>query len=166
MAKNRLSGRSSLPYLEIYDGTGKLASKVEGANVKKLESAVRAALTSLPVGGKKAAIAQDRRGSFWSAEEQSGAAGATQDVKSELQQANENYERRFGFIFIICATGKTAEEILEPTGRGNYELRSFECCDLLTFGGAANHQSPLAQLSAAQLIELLFHLNCQFPSWD
>jgi 2-oxo-4-hydroxy-4-carboxy-5-ureidoimidazoline decarboxylase len=33
-------------------------------------------------------------------------------VKSALDQLNENYERRFGFIYIVSATGKTAEEML------------------------------------------------------
>ena len=34
-------------------------------------------------------------------------------VKIALAEANREYERRFGRIFIVCATGKTAPEILE-----------------------------------------------------
>lgn len=64
------------------------------------------------IGGTKGTLAQDRRGSFWSEQEQSGAKAAPNDVKSELQQVNENYERRYGFIYIVSATGKTAEEML------------------------------------------------------
>ena len=30
-----------------------------------------------------------------------------------LAEANEAYERKFGYIFIVCATGKTADEMLE-----------------------------------------------------
>jgi 2-oxo-4-hydroxy-4-carboxy-5-ureidoimidazoline decarboxylase len=47
-----------------------------------------------------------------SAKEQSGAAGASADVIAEFSEANHAYVNRFGFIFIVCATGKTAEEML------------------------------------------------------
>ncbi|MGH9703636.1 MAG: 2-oxo-4-hydroxy-4-carboxy-5-ureidoimidazoline decarboxylase, partial [Candidatus Acidiferrales bacterium] len=33
-------------------------------------------------------------------------------VLAELAKANQEYEKRFGFIFIICAAGKSSEEIL------------------------------------------------------
>lgn len=48
----------------------------------------------------------------WSAEEQSGAAGARAPVLAELAEANRIYEERFGHLFIVCATGKSAEEML------------------------------------------------------
>lgn len=48
----------------------------------------------------------------WSAGEQSGAARASDDVKASLARANAAYEQRFGFIYIVCATGKSAEEML------------------------------------------------------
>ena len=44
--------------------------------------------------------------------EQSGVSGAGDDVLEALAEGNAAYERRFGFIFIVCATGKTAEEML------------------------------------------------------
>ncbi len=44
--------------------------------------------------------------------EQSGMAGASDAVLSELAEGNHQYEKRFGHIFIVCATGKTAEEML------------------------------------------------------
>jgi 2-oxo-4-hydroxy-4-carboxy-5-ureidoimidazoline decarboxylase len=47
-----------------------------------------------------------------SAREQAGVAGAAYDVLDALAEGNAHYERRFGFIFIVCATGKTAEEML------------------------------------------------------
>jgi 2-oxo-4-hydroxy-4-carboxy-5-ureidoimidazoline decarboxylase len=34
-------------------------------------------------------------------------------VKRALMEANREYERRFDRIFIVCATGKSAPEILE-----------------------------------------------------
>ncbi len=44
--------------------------------------------------------------------EQSGAHVAPHDVLERLQAGNTAYEKKFGFIFIVCATGKSAEEML------------------------------------------------------
>ena len=44
--------------------------------------------------------------------EQAGVDDATADVLTALAAGNDSYERKFGFIFIVCATGKTAEEML------------------------------------------------------
>jgi len=46
------------------------------------------------------------------AKEQARVGGADADVIAALAEANEAYFNRFGFIFIVCATGKTAEEML------------------------------------------------------
>jgi OHCU decarboxylase len=48
----------------------------------------------------------------WSAQEQSGTRAARKDVRERLAAANRAYEARFGYIFIICATGKSADEML------------------------------------------------------
>jgi OHCU decarboxylase len=48
----------------------------------------------------------------WSAEEQSRAAGAPADTAAALRALNQTYADRFGHIFIVCATGKSADEIL------------------------------------------------------
>jgi 2-oxo-4-hydroxy-4-carboxy-5-ureidoimidazoline decarboxylase len=48
----------------------------------------------------------------WSAGEQAGVAGADEEVLRELAAGNRQYEERFGHIFIVCATGKTAAEML------------------------------------------------------
>jgi 2-oxo-4-hydroxy-4-carboxy-5-ureidoimidazoline decarboxylase len=44
--------------------------------------------------------------------EQAGVAAAPDETLDALAEGNADYERRFGFIFIVCATGKTAEEML------------------------------------------------------
>ncbi|MEM9192083.1 MAG: 2-oxo-4-hydroxy-4-carboxy-5-ureidoimidazoline decarboxylase [Myxococcota bacterium] len=54
-------------------------------------------------GGARAAL---------STAEQAGAVGASEEVLLALQEANARYEARFGYIFIVCASGKTAEEML------------------------------------------------------
>jgi 2-oxo-4-hydroxy-4-carboxy-5-ureidoimidazoline decarboxylase len=47
-----------------------------------------------------------------SAQEQAGVASAGEDVLDALADGNRAYEERFGYIFIVCATGKTAPEML------------------------------------------------------
>ncbi len=51
--------------------------------------------------------------SRWSKQEQSGVNTASDIARAELAELNEAYYDRFGFIFIICATGKSAPEMLE-----------------------------------------------------
>jgi 2-oxo-4-hydroxy-4-carboxy-5-ureidoimidazoline decarboxylase len=48
----------------------------------------------------------------WSASEQAAVAGAGGDVLDALLRTNRAYEARFGHIFIVCATGKSASEML------------------------------------------------------
>jgi hydroxyisourate hydrolase len=48
----------------------------------------------------------------WSSKEQAGAAAANEETLAALAQANADYEARFGRIYIVCATGKSAEEML------------------------------------------------------
>ncbi len=45
--------------------------------------------------------------------EQAGVEGASDDVLSALAEGNLAYERKFGFIFIVCASGLTASQMLE-----------------------------------------------------
>ena len=47
-----------------------------------------------------------------SSKEQARVGGASADVIAALAEANARYVDRFGFIFIVCASGKTAEEML------------------------------------------------------
>jgi 2-oxo-4-hydroxy-4-carboxy-5-ureidoimidazoline decarboxylase len=49
----------------------------------------------------------------WAEDEQSGVKMAEENILVKLANANMRYENRFGFIFIVCATGKTADEMLE-----------------------------------------------------
>jgi 2-oxo-4-hydroxy-4-carboxy-5-ureidoimidazoline decarboxylase len=50
--------------------------------------------------------------SAWSSEEQARAAEGAAAAAAELRELNEAYAARFGYTFIICATGKAAPEIL------------------------------------------------------
>jgi OHCU decarboxylase len=48
----------------------------------------------------------------WAEGEQAGARGISEDVKTRLARANRAYVDKFGFIYIICATGKSVEAML------------------------------------------------------
>ena len=48
----------------------------------------------------------------WAAREQSGVNNASPETIEALVEANRLYEEKFGYIFIVCATGKSAEEML------------------------------------------------------
>lgn len=50
--------------------------------------------------------------SDWSATEQSGMSAATDRTREDLAAVNAVYEARFGYIFIVCATGRSADEML------------------------------------------------------
>lgn len=45
--------------------------------------------------------------------EQSGVSGASPELLASLLEANRAYEARFGYIFIVCASGKSATEMLD-----------------------------------------------------
>lgn len=53
-----------------------------------------------------------RAASGWAAGEQAGARGADESVLTRLAARNREYEARFGHIFIVCASGKSADEML------------------------------------------------------
>lgn len=53
------------------------------------------------------------RSAAWSGEEQSKIGNAREDVKLALAEGNRAYEQRFRRIFLVCAAGKSAPEILE-----------------------------------------------------
>jgi allantoicase len=72
-----------------------------------------AAFRSHPeIGERKAEAAQSHAGAAWSAGEQAGVAGADTATREELAAANRAYRERFGHIFIVCASGKSAAEML------------------------------------------------------
>jgi OHCU decarboxylase len=68
------------------------------------------------IGEKRASessLAPPGQSAVWSAQEQKNVTDADAAVKNALAEANREYERRFDRIFIVCAAGKSAPEILE-----------------------------------------------------
>ena len=64
------------------------------------------------IGETRAPRELSARAQGWSAQEQQFAAQSADSLKTALAEANREYEQRFHRIFIICASGRSAEEIL------------------------------------------------------
>jgi OHCU decarboxylase len=69
------------------------------------------------IGERKAEATQSKQAASWSSQEQSQAQQAAEETKAAIAQGNKVYEERFGFIFIICASGRSADEILSELNR-------------------------------------------------
>lgn len=64
------------------------------------------------IGSSKAGKAQSKKSASWSKGEQKKVDGADKAVRAKLAALNEAYVEKFGFIFIVFATGKSADEML------------------------------------------------------
>jgi OHCU decarboxylase len=92
------------------------------------------------IGGRKAADHGGAQSSTWSQQEQSQAGAAGENVLIELAKGNQAYEERFGFTYIVCATGKSAEEMLTILRRRLQSDRATEIRE------AAGQQRQIMQI--------------------
>lgn len=69
------------------------------------------------IGERKAEAGQTEREAGWSRGEQAGVDSAADATRRALAEGNAEYERRFGHIYIVCATGLTADEMLSRLRR-------------------------------------------------
>lgn len=92
------------------------------------------------IGESRGVHSASAQSATWSAQEQRNVADADDAVKIALADANQEYERRFHRIFIVCATGKSAPEILETLRR---RLQNDEHAELLE---AAEQQRQIMQI--------------------
>jgi len=90
--------------------------------------------------GEQNAAHASRKSAAWSRQEQSSAAIAAECVLSELAAGNALYEQRFGFTYIVCATGKSAEEMLAILRRRLAGDRAAELAE------AAEQQRQIMQI--------------------
>jgi 2-oxo-4-hydroxy-4-carboxy-5-ureidoimidazoline decarboxylase len=81
-----------------------------------------------------------KKSAAWSQQEQSSARGAADRVLAELEEGNLLYEQQFGFTYIVCATGKSAEEMLAILNR---RLASDRAAELIE---AAEQQRQITQI--------------------
>lgn len=64
------------------------------------------------IGEKKAEVDQQPLARRWSEQEQSGTSSASRETMNALATGNRIYQEKFGYIYIVCATGKTSDEML------------------------------------------------------
>jgi len=98
------------------------------------------AFRSHPRIGERSAAPISARSAVWSGEEQRKVEIESDDVKMNMAEGNRTYEERFGRTFIICATGKSAPEILEQM------KRRLQNDDLTELYEAAEQQRQIARL--------------------
>ena len=91
------------------------------------------------IGERKAAHASAKSTS-WSQQEQSQTSAAAEPVMSLIAAGNALYEHRYGFTYIICATGKSAEEMLAILQRRLSSTREAELRE------AAEQQRQILQI--------------------
>jgi OHCU decarboxylase len=65
------------------------------------------------IGERKAPKTATERSATWSSQEQDGVNAQDAATLGELGRGNQEYETRFGRVFLICATGKSAAEMLD-----------------------------------------------------
>ena len=84
----------------------------------------------------------------WPEQEQAGVRHAKQETMDSLVELNSQYETKFGYIFIVCATGKSSEEMLAIL---QDRLENDAARELHT---AAAEQAKIAELRLKKLLEM------------
>ena len=98
------------------------------------------------IGEQKAAAAIAADAQRWSEDEQSGTRDAAAETMNELRELNNAYEKKFGYIFIVCASGKSSEEMLAIL-RERLPHNSVEELRI-----AAGEQAKITQLRLRKLV--------------
>jgi OHCU decarboxylase len=99
------------------------------------------------IGEKKAAAETDVKARKWAEQEQSSISEAAAETKTALAELNEKYDQRFGYIFIVCATGKSSEEMLANLGERLHNEPEKE------IRIAAEEQAKITQLRLQKLLD-------------
>jgi 2-oxo-4-hydroxy-4-carboxy-5-ureidoimidazoline decarboxylase len=99
------------------------------------------------IGERKAAHAT-AQSAQWSRQEQSAAEAARKEVLAKLADGNLRYEQLFGFTYIVCATGKSAEEMLKILERRLASDRQSELRE------AAEQQRQITQIRLRKWLEI------------
>jgi len=92
------------------------------------------------IGERKAAAHVGAQSAAWSRAEQSQTSAANENVLAEIAAGNQRYEELFGFTYIVCATGKSAEEMLAILKRRLGSTREAELRE------AAEQQRQILQI--------------------
>jgi 2-oxo-4-hydroxy-4-carboxy-5-ureidoimidazoline decarboxylase len=93
-----------------YDSEAALLAASDAAVAGMTEAELGEALAGHPrIGDRR--VAEAGQGS-WSGQEQAGVRDAEASLRQSLDEGNAEYERRFGHIYLACATGRSAAELL------------------------------------------------------
>jgi 2-oxo-4-hydroxy-4-carboxy-5-ureidoimidazoline decarboxylase len=95
-----------------YESAGGLLWQSDEAVAGLTPDDLRDALSGHPRIGERRGEGRDNGAVRWSREEQAGVDGAAGITRRALADGNEAYERRFGHIYLVCATGRSAGELL------------------------------------------------------
>jgi 2-oxo-4-hydroxy-4-carboxy-5-ureidoimidazoline decarboxylase len=98
------------------------------------------------IGDKDALREKFAKTADWAKGEQSGAAAADDATLEALAAGNAEYEGKFGFIFIVCATGKSAKEMLALL---NARLPNIQAAEMKL---AAAEQAKITKLRLEKLL--------------
>jgi allantoicase len=120
--------RSGRPYADV----DALYARSDEATMSLDDEGFAAALAVHPRIG-------ERSRNTWSRQEQ---AGVDDTVRSQLATANAEYEQRFGHVYLVCATGKSGEELLAL------------CRERLRNDAATEHQVALGELAKIARIRI------------
>jgi len=99
------------------------------------------------IGEQRVPQAASAQSAKWSAQEQQHVASAAGDIQHAMALANQEYERRFGRVFLVCATGKSAAELLEVLRR---RLRNDPAAELHV---AAEEQRKITNLRLGKWLQ-------------
>jgi len=100
------------------------------------------------IGERKAATSTSEQSRNWSAAEQAGVSNAAAQTLQALADLNKEYEDKFGYIFIVCATGKSSDEMLAIL-RGRLQNNPDEELRI-----AAAEQAKITELRLKKLVEI------------
>jgi 2-oxo-4-hydroxy-4-carboxy-5-ureidoimidazoline decarboxylase len=92
-----------------YDSVAALLRRSDQAAAGLAPADLIEALSGHPRIGERSGRDSDR----WSSGEQAGLAGAAELTRRALADGNAVYEQRFGHIYLVCATGRSAGELLD-----------------------------------------------------
>lgn len=100
------------------------------------------------IGERKAPPLASPQSASWSAQEQQNVVTAAESLLSALANANAEYEQRFGRVFIVCATGKSAAEMVDTVRR---RLQNDDATELKE---AAEEQRKITNLRLKKWLSL------------
>jgi OHCU decarboxylase len=127
-----------------------VAQAIDAANIAWAETGPEDWLLAFhhhpKIGEKRSLATQSEQERQWSLQEQSAAAIARAETADQLEHLNRVYEDRFGFIFIVCAMGKSREEILSLL---KSRLKNEQSVEL---GIAAEEQRKIMNLRLEKLL--------------